>query len=153
MAIGKEILSLEERIGYKFRDIKLLETALTHSSYSNEKKSRGMSFESNERLEFLGDSVLEVVISRYLYDNYRTRAEGHLTKMRQYLVCERTLAKIAKDISLGDYLNLGKGEEQTDCRNRKKVLADAIEALFAAIYLDCEAGGLRRGNRNPVWQG
>ncbi len=136
MAIGKEIFELEEKIGYKFNDIKLLETALTHASYSNEKKSRGMNFESNERLEFLGDSVLELVISRNLYDSYKNRAEGQLTKMRQHLVCEKTLSKIATSISLGDYLNLGKGEEQTDCRNRKKVLADAIEALFAAIYLD-----------------
>ncbi len=136
MAIGKEFFSLEEKIGYKFKDIKLLETAMTHASYSNEKKSRGMNFSSNERLEFLGDSVLEIVISRYLYDNYKNRAEGCLTKMRQYLVCEKTLAEIAAQINLGDYLNLGKGEEQTDCRNRKKVLADALEALFGAIYLD-----------------
>lgn len=136
MAIGKEFFSLEEKIGYKFKDIKLLETAMTHASYSNEKKSLGMNFSSNERLEFLGDSVLEIVISRYLYDNYKNRAEGCLTKMRQYLVCEKTLAKIAGEINLGDYLNLGKGEEKTDCRNRKKVLADALEALFAALYLD-----------------
>lgn len=136
MAIGKEILQLQEKIGYEFFDIKNLETALTHSSYSNEQKSRGMNFLSNERLEFLGDAVLQIVISEYLFENYKTRAEGTLTKMRQHLVCEKTLSKIAAEINLGDYINLGRGEELTDCRNRPKVLADALEAVFAAIYLD-----------------
>ena len=136
MAIGKEIFELEEKIGYKFSDIKHLETALTHSSYSNEQKSRGMSFSSNERYEFLGDAVLEIVISEYLFENYKNHTEGALTKMRQYLVCEKTLSKIAAEINLGDYINLGRGEEMTDCRSRPKVLADALEALFAAVYLD-----------------
>ena len=136
MAIGKEFAALEEKIGYKFNDIKYLETALTHASYSNEQKSRGMNFTSNERLEFLGDSVLELVVSEYLYASHKNRSEGQLTKMRQKLVCEKTLSKIAAEINLGSYLNLGRGEELTDCRNRPKVLADALEALFAAVYLD-----------------
>ena len=112
MAIGKDFIELQEKIGYKFDDISLVEIALTHSSYSNEKKSRGMNFSSNERLEFLGDAVLEIVISEYLFENYKNRSEGILTKMRQHLVCEKTLSKIAMGISLGEYLNLGRGEEQ-----------------------------------------
>ena len=99
MAIGKEFFDLEEKINYKFFDIKHLETALTPSSYANEQKSRGISLSSNERLEFLGDAVLEIVISEYLFENYKNRSEGMLTKMRQYLVCEKTLAKIAAEIS------------------------------------------------------
>ena len=142
MAIGKEIFELEEKLGYKFSDIKYLETALTHSSYSNEQKSKGIALNSNERLEFLGDSVLEIVVSEYLYENCKKKSEGTLTKMRQHLVCEKTLAKIAAEIDLGDYINLGRGEEMTDCRKRPKVLADALEAVFAAVYLDaCECGG------------
>ena len=136
MAIGKEIFELENRIGYKFKDVKYLEIALTHSSYSNEQRSRGLNFVSNERLEFLGDSVLELVVSEYLYASFKNRSEGQLTKMRQSLVCEKTLSKIAAEINLGDYLNLGKGEETNGCRQRPKVLADALEAVFAAIYLD-----------------
>ncbi len=139
MAIGKEFFELENRIGYKFSDIKLFETALTHSSYSNEQRSHGMLFSSNERLEFLGDAVLQILISKFLFDNFKNHAEGVLTKMRQYLVCEKTLSKIAVEISLGDYINLGRGEELTDCRRRPKVLADALEAIFAAIYIDSGA--------------
>lgn len=136
MSIGKEIIALQDAIGYEFSDIAYLENALTHSSYSNEQKSRGILLESNERLEFLGDAVLQSVISKYLYKNYKKYTEGTLTKMRQYLVCEKTLSKIAAEINLGDYLNLGKGEEINGCRQRPKVLADALEAVFAAIYLD-----------------
>ena len=136
MSIGKEIIALQDAIGYEFSDIAYLENALTHSSYSNEQKSRGIMLESNERLEFLGDAVLQSVISKYLYRNYKKYTEGTLTKMRQYLVCEKTLSKIAAEINLGDYLNLGKGEETNGCRQRPKVLADALEAVFAAIYLD-----------------
>jgi ribonuclease-3 len=95
-----------------------------------------MRAESNERLEFLGDAVLQLVISEHLYASYAKHREGSLTKMRQQLVCEKTLAKIALALDLGSYLNLGNGEEQTDCRKRPKVLADALEALIAAIYLD-----------------
>ena len=139
MAIGKNIFLLEEKLGYRFSDPKHLETALTHASYSNEQKSRGNSFPSNERYEFLGDAVLEIVISDYLFENYKQYAEGSLTKMRQYLVCEKTLAKIAAEIEIGDYINLGRGEENMDCRNRPKVLADTLEAVFAAVYLDSGA--------------
>ena len=139
MSIGKEIIALQDAIGYEFSDIAYLENALTHSSYSNEQKSRGILLESNERLEFLGDAVLQSVISKYLYKNYKKYTEGTLTKMRQYLVCEKTLSKIAAEINLGDYLNLGKGEETNGCRQRPKVLADALEAVFAAIYLDSAA--------------
>lgn len=141
MSIGRELSTLESRLGYTFSDSELLQTALTHSSYANERRGRGNAFPSNERLEFLGDAVLEIVISQYLYDNYRSSTEGALTKMRQYLVCERTLAKIAAEIELGEYIHLGKGEENTDCRKRPKVLADAVEAVFAAVYLDSRAGG------------
>lgn len=136
MSIGKEIIALQDAIGYEFSDIAYLENALTHSSYSNEQKSRGILLESNERLEFLGDAVLQSVISKYLYKNYKKYTEGTLTKMRQYLVCEKTLSKIAAEINLGDYLNLGKGEETNGCRQRPKVLADALEAVFAAVFLD-----------------
>ena len=141
MSIGKEFIDLQNRIGYTFFDIDLLAMALTHSSYSNEKRAQGITFSSNERLEFLGDAVLQIVISEYLYENYKDKSEGALTKMRQFLVCERTLARIASGISLGEYIHLGKGEELTDCRSRPKVLADAMEALLGAIYLDSKGRG------------
>ena len=147
MAIGKEIVELEEQIGYKFNDISYLELALTHSSYTNEQRSRGINVQSNERLEFLGDAVLELVISEYLYSNFKKHREGALTKMRQNLVCEKTLAKIAAELNLGDYINVGRGEELTDCRSRPKVLADAMEALIGAVYLD--AGG----SSSDCWRG
>lgn len=136
MAIGKEITELESVIGYKFKDITHLENALTHSSYANEQKNRGINFPSNERLEFLGDAVLQIVVSEYLYNSFGKYGEGELTKMRQSLVCEQNLSKIAAEIGLGDYINLGRGEEITDCRRRPKVLADALEALIAAVYVD-----------------
>ena len=136
MAIGGNLALLEKKIDYEFNDVKLLEVALTHSSYSNEKKNQGIFVDSNERLEFLGDAVLEIVISEYLFSFYKNYSEGVLTKMRQHLVCEKTLAKIAIELSIGEHINLGRGEEQTDCRRRPKILADAVEALFGAIYLD-----------------
>ncbi len=139
MAIGKEITELEKIIGYNFKDITVLENAVTHSSYANEQKTRGISFPSNERLEFLGDAILQIVVSEYLYENFPKYGEGALTKMRQSLVCEENLAKIAAELNLGDYINLGRGEEATDCRQRPKVLADALEALIAAIYVDSAA--------------
>ena len=140
MAIGKVLDELEIKMGYKFQEPKYLENAMTHSSYSNEYKSKGLSIPSNERLEFLGDAVLEIVISEHLYDNFKGFGEGKLTRMRQQLVCERMLARIANSISLGDYIHLGKGEE-LDCRYRPKVLADAMEALIAAMYIDCRDRG------------
>lgn len=139
MAIGKEITELEKLIEYKFKDITILENAVTHSSYANEQKTRGINFPSNERLEFLGDAVLQIVVSEYLYENFPRYSEGALTKMRQSLVCEENLAKIAAELNLSDYMNLGRGEEATDCRQRPKVLADALEALIAAIYIDSSA--------------
>ncbi len=136
MAIGKDVLEIQNLIGYVFSDMSLLDCALTHSSYTYEMKTKGMKAVSNERLEFLGDAVLELVISEYLYNNYSNFREGALTKMRQTLVCERTLANIANSINLGEYLNVGNGEENSSCRKRPKVLADALEALIGAVYLD-----------------
>ena len=138
MAIGKSFDSLLDDINYKFTDTDLIENALTHSSYSNEYKFKGLSLPSNERLEFLGDAVLELTISEYLYDNFKKYGEGRLTRMRQQLVCEKTLAKIASSVCLGDYIHLGKGEE-SDCRKRPKVLADALEAIIGAVYMDCRS--------------
>ena len=138
MSIGKSIFELSKSIGYTFRDIVLLENALTHSSYANEPRARGILYPSNERLEFLGDAVLQLLISEHLYETLAGKSEGVLTKMRQYLVCEKTLSRIAASISIGEYLNVGHGEELTDCRRRPKVLADALEALIAAVYLDSD---------------
>ena len=139
MAIGKEIFELQSVIEYEFSDLSYLERAVTHSSFAYEMRSRGMNILSNERLEFLGDAVLEIVISEHLFKTYEALDEGILTKMRQYLVCEKTLAKIAERINLGAYLNLGRGEEGAGLRLRPKVLADALEALIAAVYLDSKS--------------
>lgn len=136
MGIGKEINDLMRDIGYTFKDITFLETALTHSSYTNEMKQKGFRAESNESLEFLGDAVLEIVISEYLFERYAKRGEGTLSKLRQTVVCESTLSKIAAKLSLGDYLNVGTAEEGQGLRKRNKILADALEALIAAVYLD-----------------
>lgn len=136
MAIGRNPFELFEIIGYTFNDVSYLENALTHASYANERRSKGIVYPSNERLEFLGDAVLEILISEYLYDEFKDKSEGTLTKMRQYLVCEKTLSHIAGEINLGEFLNLGRGEESNACRHRPKVLADALEAVIAAIYLD-----------------
>ena len=136
MGIGKDISTLMRTIGYDFIDVSFLETALTHSSYTNEMKQKGFRAQSNEALEFLGDAVLEIVISEYLYDRYAQHGEGALSKLRQTIVCEATLYKIASRIGLGDYLNIGSAEENISLRSGKKVLADALEALIAAVYLD-----------------
>ncbi len=141
MALGKDVLELQEKLSYYFSDVSLLDSAMTHSSYTNEMRTRGMKAQSNERLEFLGDAVLQLVISEYLYQSFSNHREGALTKMRQQLVCEKTLARIAKTIELGSYINLGNGEEATDCRKRPKILADALEALIAAVYLDAVSRG------------
>lgn len=124
--------SFERRIGYTFQKHEYLDRALTHSSFVNGKQN------SNERLEFLGDSVLSVVVSKYLFEML-DMPEGRLTKIRAKLVCEDTLYGFAKRIGLGEQIKLGKGEESTGGRDRKSILADAFEALIAAIYLD---GGL-----------
>ena len=140
MAIGKEVTMLEKKIGYQFRDLSYLECAVTHSSYTNEQRARGINLLSNERLEFLGDAVLQIIVSEYLYENFKKYREGALTKMRQKLVCEKTLAKIATRIELGEHLNIGHGEEGMHLRMRPKILADAFEALIAAVYLDSGDG-------------
>lgn len=118
---------------HKFEDTNVLKTALTHSSYSNE---RLYEIPYNERLEFLGDSVLSLVVSEYLYNRKNGLAEGKMSKMRAKLVCEESLAKCAEKIGLHNYLFLGKGEEHTGGRNRPSIMADAMEALIAALYLD-----------------
>ena len=145
MGIGKEFTELMSIIKYDFIDIDFLQTALTHSSYTNEMKTRGFRAESNEALEFLGDAVLQIVISEYLFDKFAKRGEGELTKLRQSIVCEATLAKIAAGLNLGVYLNVGNGEESSNVRERDKVLADALEALIAAVYMDDRTNA--HGNR------
>ena len=131
---NESLKDLEEKIGYKFKRRELLKMAMTHSSYSGGKK-RG----SNERLEFLGDSVLQVTVSQFLYMNMTTVPEGGLTKLRASIVCENSLYEFSKRISLGNYILLGKGEEMTGGRDRRSILADAFEAMIAAVYID---GGL-----------
>ncbi len=122
----------EEKIGYKFNNIKLLEIALTHSSYANEKNLK----EYNERLEFLGDSVLGFITADYFYRNLKHLPEGVMTKRRAACVCEKSLFKFAGEIELGSAIRLGKGEELMGGRERPSILADAFEAVIAAIYLD-----------------
>ncbi len=129
-----KLKAFQEIIGYKFTNQDLLQTALTHSSYANENRNRNLLF--NERLEFLGDSVLSLIVSNYLFENYKKLPEGALTKARATIVCERSLWECAVNIEMGNYLILGKGEELTGGRTRVSILADAYEALIAAIYLD-----------------
>lgn len=128
---------LESATSYTFKDKKKLLLALTHSSYANEKKNEGLT--SNERLEFLGDAVLNIVTSEYIYKNFPLLPEGEMTKTRASIVCEGSLMKCANKIMLGNYLLLGKGEENSGGRTRTSILSDAFEALIGAIYLD---GGL-----------
>ena len=125
---------LEAAIGYRFKNITLLQNALCHSSYANERWHN--SLKSNERLEFLGDSVLGMVVADYLYRAFPDRPEGELTRMRADMVCETSLAAIADRLSLGQHLLLGKGEEQCGGRSRVSILADAVESVIAACYLD-----------------
>lgn len=127
----------EKRIGYEFNNKTLLKRALTHSSYANE-KGTGL---DNERLEFLGDSVLGFITAEYLFEHYKGKPEGELTKKRAYAVCEKTLFGYAEKIGLGDMILLGRGEEMTGGRHRPSVVSDAFEALIAAIYLD---GGIEK---------
>ena len=126
--------AIEERIQYGFNNKSLLLNALTHSSYANE--NRGRSCESNERLEFLGDSVLGLVVADALYGRFPDMPEGRMTRLRAQLVCEESLHHVATQIGLGEYIRLGKGEEHTGGRTRTSILADAVEALIAAMYLD-----------------
>ena len=128
------IKDLEAAIGYHFKNITLLQNALTHSSYANERWHDGLM--SNERLEFLGDSILGMVVADHLYRNFPQRPEGELTKMRADMVCETSLAQVAKKINLGEHLLLGHGEEQGGGRERLSILADATESVIAACYID-----------------
>ncbi|WZL83058.1 ribonuclease III [Vallitaleaceae bacterium 9-2] len=130
----KKLHEFESVISYPFENMKLLIQSLTHSSYANEHNLKKI--ENNERLEFLGDAVLEIVTSDYLYRKYPDNLEGELTKLRASLVCEPTLATFAREISLGSYLLLGKGEDASGGRERDSVLSDTVEALIGAIYLD-----------------
>ena len=128
------IKELENAIGYRFHNISLLQNALAHSSYANERWHNSLM--SNERLEFLGDSVLGMVVADHLYRNFPNRPEGELTRMRADMVCEKALAQIAGRIGLGGHMLLGKGEEQGGGRSRDSILADAVESVIAACYLD-----------------
>ena len=128
------IKDLENAIGYRFQNITLLQNALTHSSYANERWHNSLM--SNERLEFLGDSVLGMVVAEYLYRTFPDRPEGELTRMRADMVCEKTLAAVAGRIGLGKHLMLGNGEEQGGGRTRESILADAVESVIAAAFLD-----------------
>ncbi len=131
---------LEKNIGYSFRNKELLELALSHSSYANEKHGR----QDNERLEFLGDSVLGFITAEYLFSTLENRPEGELTKLRANAVCEKSLAVFANEINLGDYILLGKGEMMTGGRERPSILSDAFESVIAAIYLD---GGMEEAKK------
>lgn len=132
---------LEHALGYVFHDKQLLETALTHSSYANETWHE--SLRSYERLEFLGDSILGFVVADYLFRSYRQKPEGQLTRIRAELVCEKNLAQVAAQLSLGNYLLLGHGGEQDGGRQRESILADCVESILAAAYLD---GGFEAAN-------
>ena len=128
------IKDLEAAIGYRFQNITLLQNALAHSSYANEHWHNGLM--SNERLEFLGDSILGMVVAEYLYRNFPDRLEGELTRMRADMVCEKSLADVAESLDLGRHLLLGRGEEQGGGRRRASILADAMESVIAASFLD-----------------
>ncbi len=136
------LTELQENIDYTFKNLGLLRLAITHSSYANEQK--GGRKENNERLEFLGDAVLEVTVSDYLFRTYPAYSEGRMTKLRSSLVCEYTLAIAARDVSLGKYLRLSHGEDLTGGRERDSILSDAFEAVIGAIYLD---GGMKPAAR------
>ena len=134
MDINKKLLELEKRIGYSFENKELLKQAILHSSYTNEHRMNRL--QNNERLEFLGDAVLELVSSDFFYHKYPQYPEGKLTRLRASMVCEPTLAFCTKEIELGKFLLLGKGEEATGGRNRDSIVSDAMEAVIGAIYLD-----------------
>ncbi len=135
---------LQQNIGYTFNNIALLEHALTHSSFANEKKGK---ITSNERLEFLGDSVLSIIVSEYIYENFPNLPEGQLTRLRASLVCEKSLCAFSKELGVGSCLLLGKGERANGGSERPSILADAFEAILAAIYLD---GGIEPARRHVL---
>lgn len=124
--------TLQRKLKVIFKDERLLDVAVTHSSYANQKKNIGY----NERLEFLGDSVLQLIITEYLFKNYKNKSEGELSRKRSLIVCENSLFEVAQKWELGQYINMSKGEELTGGRDRTSILADCVEAVIAAIYLD-----------------
>ncbi|MBQ3052609.1 MAG: ribonuclease III [Clostridia bacterium] len=136
--------SLENKLNYKFNNKALLLNALTHSSYANEVR-KGIT--SNERLEFLGDSVLSIIVSDYLFKNFPNMPEGELTKLRASLVCEKSLCGFSRSLDIGSYLKLGKGEDKGGGRERDSILADAFEAVLAAMYLD---GGMEVARKHVL---
>lgn len=138
----EEILELEKKIGYEFKQKSLLMQALTHSSFSNEQKIN--KFKNYERLEFLGDAVLELLSSQFFFERFPDMSEGQMTRMRSSMVCEPALAFCARDLSLNRYILLGKGEEATGGRGRDSIISDVMEAVLGAIYLD---GGLKEADR------
>lgn len=131
-----KIREFQEIIGYQFRDTELLTNALTHSSYVNESKDRDRLPRDNERLEFFGDAIIEFLVSEYLYRKYADIPEGDLTRLRAALVCEKSLAECSRHIRLGEFLQMGRGEELSGGRERDSITSDAFEAVTAAIYLD-----------------
>ena len=137
-----DIHEFEKKLGYKFKNIAYLKNALTHTSYLNEHKDKNIS--SNERIEFLGDSVLGLCVSEYLYLNYRNRSEGELSKIRASVVCEASLAKLASSIDLGKYMMMGKGELQSGGNEKPSVTSDAMESVIAAIYLDSDFDNIKK---------
>jgi ribonuclease-3 len=144
---SRDVKLLEDRIGYRFKNTELLERALTHSSYSNESGLKNHHLLCNERLEFLGDSVLSIITSNYLYNTFSDCPEGELTRMRSEVVCERALSGYSETIGLGEFLLLGIGEEKNNGRHRKSIVADAFEALLAAIYLDAGDDGMETAQK------
>ena len=134
--------AFEEKLCHRFGDRRLLETALTHSSYANESRAAGC--ECNERLEFLGDSILGMVVADALFRRFPDMPEGRMTRLRARLVCEESLHAVASELGLGSYIRLGRGEEHTGGRQRASILADAVEAVIAALYLD---GGMDSARR------
>lgn len=130
----KKLMELETIIGYKFNDMNNLKEAITHRSFANEHRNNQM--KDNERLEFLGDAILDLIISKYLFDKYPVMPEGDLSKVRASIVCEGSLAKTARHMDLGAFILLGKGEEMTGGRTRNSILADAFEAVTGAIFVD-----------------
>ncbi len=139
--------SLENKLNYKFNNIELLKNALIHSSYANEVRGNT---HSNERLEFLGDSVLSIIVSEHIYNKFPNMPEGELTRMRASLVCEKSLYAFSRELGFGEYLKLGKGEDKNGGRERESILADAFEAVLAAIYLDGGMSAAKKHIMNTV---
>ena len=135
MAMGKDLISLLDVLSYEFTDISLLDCALTHTSYANEMKSRGIRLPSNERMEFLGDAVLELVISEYIYKNNSRLPEGKLTTLRKNAVCESSLASVAQAISLGEYIHLGKGEEN-GIVTMQRLFYNVVALTLSGIFVE-----------------